>query len=283
MRIESLHNQKIKDALKLFKKNVRDETGLFIIEGYRELLRAYENDVAIKTLFYSRDHFLKDNEDALIEGIRSRGAQVLDCKKEVFEKLSYRDRPDGLFAVARQRHPSREQLDGIAQTVKDPFLVVVERIEKPGNLGTILRTADGVGADAVIVCDPVVDVYNPNVVRASVGTLFSITVFTLAGDECLSFLKENGIRIVATSPEGEKNYFEADLTGPIAVVFGAEQYGLSPGLLKNADLSVRIPMSGTADSLNVSASAAVMLYEVYRQRHHTPGCSTQSVEILPRP
>ncbi|MFH1037179.1 MAG: RNA methyltransferase [PVC group bacterium] len=270
MRIESRHNARIKEALQLFKKSVRDETDLFIIEGYRELLRASENGVAFQTLFFCREHFLKDNEDALIQKIKAGGALILDCAKTVFEKLSYRDRPDGLFAIARQKHFFREHLVEILQNNPAPFFVVVERIEKPGNLGTILRTADGVDADAVIVCDPVVDIYNPNVVRASVGTLFSNVVVKMTGDECLSFLKENRVKTVATSPKGGKYYFEADLSGKIAIAFGAEQYGLTTDFLNSSDEIVRIPMTGAADSLNVSAAAAIMLYEAFRQRYHAP-------------
>lgn len=266
-RIESRQNPRIKEALKLFKRAVRDETGLFIIEGYREILRAEENGVEFQTLFFSREHFLKDNEDALIEKIRGRGTTVLDCAPGVFEKLSYRDRPDGLFAVARQRHYTREDLDRILDSNPTPLFVIVERIEKPGNLGTILRTADGVGADGVIVCDPVADIFNPNVVRASVGTLFSRVVVRMEASECLEYLQRRRVRVVAASPEGRDYYFSADLTKPVALAFGAEQYGLSAEFLRRADEVVKIPMAGAADSLNVSAAAAILLYEALRQRH----------------
>lgn len=269
--IESRQNPRIKEALKLFKKSTRDETGLFIIEGYREILRAEESGVNFQALFVSRKHFLKNNEDALIAKIRRTGAQVLDCAKSVFEKLSYRDRPDGLFAIARQKHHTAEDLSVIISSKAAPLLIVVERIEKPGNLGTILRTADGAGADAVIVCDPVVDVFNPNVVRASVGTLFSRVVVRMPAGECLDLLRRHRVRVIAASPEGRDYYFQADLTGAIALAFGAEQYGLTPEFLGRSDRVVRIPMAGTADSLNVSAAAAILLYEAFRQRYPTAG------------
>ena len=272
-RIESRQNPRIKEALKLFKRADRDASGLFIIEGYREIRRAEENGWEFQTLFFSRDHFLKDNEDALIARIRSRGALILECARTVFEKLSYRDRPDGLFAVARQRHYTRENLDAILDARPAPLFVIVERIEKPGNLGTILRTADGVGAEAVIVCDPVADVFNPNVVRASVGTLFSRVVVRMEASECLDYLRSRRVRVIAASPEGKDYYFSADLTGPVALAFGAEQYGLTAEFLRRADEVVKIPMAGAADSLNVSAAAAILLYEAIRQRYlaGTPG------------
>lgn len=270
-RIESRQNPRIKEALKLFKKTARDETGLFIIEGYREILRAEENGVKFQTLFFSREHFLKDNEDALIEQIRRTGAQVLDCAKTVFGKLSYRDRPDGLFAIARQQQHTAGDLHAIISSKAAPLLIVVERIEKPGNLGTILRTADGVGVDAVVVCDPVVDIFNPNVIRASVRTLFSRVVVRMDAGGCLDLLHRHRVRVIAASPEGRDYYFQADLTGPVALAFGAEQYGLAPEFRERSDRVVRIPMGGTADSLNVSATAAILLYEAFRQRYGAEG------------
>jgi TrmH family RNA methyltransferase len=148
----------------------------------------------------------------------------------------------------------------------DPFLLVVEAIEKPGNLGTILRGADAAGCHAVIVCDPVTDLFNPNVVRASTGVLFSVPCVVEEGPAVLAWLRERKIRMITTTPAAEALYTDSDLTGPLAVVMGGEQYGLSEFWLKNADLAVRIPMAGQADSLNVAMATIVTLFEAVRQR-----------------
>ena len=144
--------------------------------------------------------------------------------------------------------------------------LVVEAIEKPGNLGTILRSADAAGCDAVIVCDPVTDIFNPNVVRASTGVLFSVPLVVEESTRVQAWLREKKIRTVATTPAAEKIYSDADLRGPLAVVMGSEQYGLSQFWLENCDLPVRIPMAGQADSLNVAMATIITLFEAVRQR-----------------
>ena len=144
--------------------------------------------------------------------------------------------------------------------------MIAESIEKPGNLGTILRSADAAGVDAVIVCDPTTDIHNPNVVRSSVGTLFTVPVLEADGEETLLFLKENRIALAAASPHAKQEYTEADLTVPLAIAVGTEQYGLSENWMKKADIAVRIPMFGAADSLNVASATTLLLYETVRQR-----------------
>ena len=173
-KITSLQNPKIKDAVRLRDRKARDEMDRFLIEGYRELKRAVDAGYKVETLFFCPGFFLGTNERALIE---KSGAEAIECTEEVFAKISYRDRPDGLLAVAPEMHRTLSDLKVLLASLKNPFLVIAESIEKPGNLGTILRSADAAGVDAVIVCDPTTDIHNPNVVRSSVGTLFTVPVF----------------------------------------------------------------------------------------------------------
>lgn len=257
--ITSVQNPKIKEAVKLRERRERDSLGLFLIEGYRELLRAKEGGIVFKQFFYCPSLFLGENEQALIDSI---DAAHFICSEPVFRKLSYRDRPDGLLAVAEQRHLTLDDLP----KVEKPLYVIAEAIEKPGNLGTILRSCDAVGATALIVCDRCTDVHNPNVVRASVGTLFTIPVVEAEGKEVLSWLKGRGIHILAATPHAQAFYTDLDLNCPLAIAVGTEQYGLSDLWMQEADLQVKLPMRGRADSLNVATATTVLLYEALRQR-----------------
>ncbi|MDD3178885.1 MAG: RNA methyltransferase [Opitutaceae bacterium] len=262
-KITSLQNPRVKQLVRLRERRERDEMGLFLIEGYREVRRALEAGMRPKELYFATDWFLGENESALLEQARQTGAQLCELSKEAFAKCSYRDRPDGLLAVAAQWRRSLAELALGPQ----PFLLVVEAIEKPGNLGTILRSADAAGVDGVIVCDPVTDIFNPNVVRSSTGVLFSMPLVVAGGAAVLAFLQERGIRVVATTPDTEKIYTQADLRGPLAIVMGSEQYGLSQFWLKESNLLIRIPMAGQADSLNVAMATIITLFEAVRQRN----------------
>lgn len=263
--ITSSQNQRVKDVVHLRERRARDRQDLFLIEGYRELLRAIDKHWPIQEVFFCRELFLGENENALLDRLRSRGAKLFSCSEAVFHKMSYRDRPDGLIAIAKQQHPS---LANLSQAIKkaSPLFVVAEAIEKPGNLGTILRTADATAADALIVCDRCTDIFNPNVVRASVGTLFTIPVIEAEGKETLDWLKQNKVSILAATPAAKHEYTDVNMRGPLAIVVGTEQLGLSDMWMQNADLQVRIPMLGVADSLNVAMAAALLLYEALRQR-----------------
>lgn len=256
--ISSLQNPKVKLAVALKERRERDKSDLFLVEGYREVLRAHQAGRRFETLFYSPELFLGVNEPALVAAI----PHAVSCTEAVFRKLSYRDRPDGLLGIAFQKHL---RLSDIQQP---HFLVVAEAIEKPGNLGTILRSSDAVGVDGVIVVDRCTDIHNPNVVRASVGTLFTIPVVEAASEEVLKWLTAKQVAIVATTPAAQKEFTDVDLSGPIAIVVGTEQLGLSDPWLKAADIQVRIPMLGVADSLNVATATTLMLYEALRQRRH---------------
>jgi len=260
--ITSLQNPRIKNVVKLGKRPVRDEQELLLVEGYRELRRALENGWTPAELYFCRTLFLGENEDALITRCRAGGAEIFDCAEPVLRKISYRDRPEGLVAVGPQIHHTLDEIEFRAA----PFLVVAEAIEKPGNLGTILRSADAAGVDALIVCDRCTDISNPNVVRASIGTLFSVKVVEASTEDAMAWLRERGIRVAAASPHAEQLYTGADFTGGVAVVVGSEQYGLSSRWMTEADIQVRIPMEGQADSLNVASATTILLYEVVRQR-----------------
>ena len=265
MEITSLQNPKIKNAVKLRKRKARDETGLFLIEGYRELMRANLANVEIVELFICPELFLQTNEKKLIEKIDCESTFI--CTKSVFEKISYRDRPDGLLAVAKQKKLDLSFLEKEMKNFKNPFFLVAESIEKPGNLGSILRSSDGVKVDAVIVCDACTDIFNPNVVRSSVGTLFTQPVIETTTEKLIAFLKKEKIKIASATPHANEIYTEIDLTAPIAIIVGTEQYGLSDKWMTKCDIKMKIPMMGVADSLNVSAATTLLLYEVLRQRN----------------
>ncbi len=264
--IKSLQNPKIKAAIKLSDRGERDKTGLFLIEGYRELKRAADAGIVLHSLFFCSSLFLGTNEESLLQQIRQGGADLYPCEEKVFRKLSYRDRPDGLVAIAHQMGHKLSDLIGLISKKKDPFLIVAEAIEKPGNLGTILRSADAAGVDAVIVCDRCTDIYNPNVVRASVGTLFTLPVIEAKSAETLLWLQKQKIKVVAATPSAKVEFTDSDLKGPLAIAVGTEQVGLSELWMQSSDVQVRIPMRGISDSLNVATATTLLLYEVVRQR-----------------
>ena len=258
MEITSPSNPKLKYVVKLRTCSAREESGEMIVEGFRECRRALDNGYRPRAIFHCPDFYLKnENEPALVEECRRKGAEVFTCSRPCFSKIAYKERPDGLLMV------------GPHLTVKLPenaLVIVTEAIEKPGNLGTILRSADAAKVAAVIVCNRTTDIHNPNVVRASTGTMFSVPVAEASSDEALEFLKERGFKILAATPHAEKLHFEVDLTGNVAIALGAEQYGLTAKWMDGAELRVRIPMLGLADSLNVSAAATILVYEAVRQR-----------------
>ena len=263
--LTSLQNPKIKQLVKLRERRERNNSQQFIIEGYRELLRAHENNYFIQSLFYCDPLFLGSNEWSLIESIRQSGVPCFSCTEAVFHKISYRDRPDGLIAIAPQRHVP---IEAIKLAKQNSLFIVAEGIEKPGNLGTILRSSDAAGIDGLIVCDQCTDLFNPNVVRASVGTLFTVPVIEDSSANTLKWLKANNIPILAATPQAKSLYTEVDMRGPIAIAVGTEQIGLSELWMKESSLQVRIPMLGVADSLNVATATTLLLYEAVRQRSH---------------
>lgn len=264
--LTSLQNSLVKEVFRLRDRSEREKEKRFLIEGYREILRAVQSGHPIEMLWVCSELFLGSNEGALIEQIKRNGAKLIRCTEAIFRKLSYRDRPDGLLAMAPQQHLTLTDLESKLPSDKSPFLVVAEAIEKPGNLGTILRSADASGVDGLIVCDRCTDIHNPNVVRASVGTLFTVPVIEAESEATLEWLKEKEITILAATPSATALFTEVDMRRPIAIAVGTEQLGLSKRWMEEATVQVRIPMCGMADSLNVAMATTLLLYEVLRQR-----------------
>lgn len=255
IKIESLSNLQIKNIVKLRQfSRERKEQGLFLIEGYREISLALKAGVEIKNLIYSPEYIKQ--ELAIDE------EKIIEVAKKVFAKVSYRENPDGFLAVAKIKEQNLEDIKLSA----NPLLVILEAVEKPGNLGAILRTADAVGLDAVIINDLKTDLYNPNVIRASQGTVFTVKVVLSSVDETIKFCKDKGIKMLATTPEAAEEYAKIDYRNGSVVVMGTEDKGLSAKWLKAADEKIKITMRGKIDSLNVSVSAAVVLFEAVRQR-----------------
>ncbi len=261
--IASASNPRIKHVVKLRTCSHREETGEMIVEGFRECRRALDAGYRPHAIYCCPDLYLKnENEPALVADCAAAGAEVCVCSKIAFLKMAYKDRPDGLLMTGP--HVARRLAD--FEPGPDALVIVTEAIEKPGNLGTILRSADAAGAAGVIVCDRNTDVHNPNVVRAPTGTMFTVPTVTATSEEALAWLRARSFRILAATPHAEKLHFEVDLTGNVAIAVGAEQYGLTAKWMDSADLRVRIPMLGTADSLNVSAAATILVHEAVRQR-----------------
>ncbi len=260
--ITSLTNDRIKRLVRLRNRRERDRSGLFLVEGYRELRRAVAAGIELTEIYACPDLYLGGNEPGLVEECAAGGAELVGVTEAPFRKASYRDRPEGLLAVARQFDVSLAHLE----LSDNPLLLVVESIEKPGNLGTMLRTAEASGADAVIVCDPATDPFNPNAVRASLGTVFEVPLAIAATSDAILYLRERGIVSYAATPAATKPHFEADLAGRSALVIGSEQYGLTDVWLEQADEQVLIPMPGSMDSLNAAMSAGILLFEAVRQR-----------------
>ena len=260
--ITSLQNPRVKQIIRLRDRGERDATGLLLIEGRREVQRALTNGWKLQTLFFCPPLFTGPDESAALNQAAAAGVERVECSEPVFRKMAYGDRAEGLLAVAPQMHRTLAEL----QLPQRPLLIVAEAIEKPGNLGTILRSADAAGVHAVIVCDGCTDVHNPNVVRASIGTLFCVPVAEATTEETLAWLHAHGIAILAATPHAEREYTEVDMTRGVAIVVGKEQVGLSERWMQNADLQVRIPMQGQADSLNVASATTLLLFEAVRQR-----------------
>lgn len=260
--LTSLANPRIRAASALRERRERDRAGLTLVDGARELRRAIDAGVAVVEVFVCEPLLAGPDARAALDRLRAGGIPLQPVSEPVFAKLAFGQRAEGLVAVIRI--PS-VRLDDLA-IPGQPLVVVVEAVEKPGNLGAILRSADGAGADAVIAASPRTDLFNPNTIRASAGTIFGLPLAAATTGETRAWLAGRGLRIVTARVDAPTAYTDADLTGPVALVFGTEAEGLSDNWRDAGADAIRIPMLGIADSLNVSVSAAVLLYEARRQR-----------------
>jgi TrmH family RNA methyltransferase len=259
--LTSLANPRVKAAMALRDRRERDRSGLTLVDGARELRRALDAGVHPVEAFICEPLLAGPDARAALDRLRRDGTLMQPTSEAVFARLAFGRRAEGLLAVVRIPATGLEAL----QVAEDPLLLVAEAIEKPGNLGAILRSADGSAADGVIAASPRTDLFNPNAIRASAGTIFSVPLAAATAADTLEWLTARGIRVVVARVDAGHTHTETDLTGPLALVVGAEAGGLSAAWL-NDDGDVRIPMLGVADSLNVSVSAAILLYEARRQR-----------------
>ena len=260
--ISSTANPRVKQLVALRRRRTRDETGLTLVDGIEELSLAIAAGVRPREVFVCIDLLTPGEGTAVISRARDLGAEIVHLTPGVFSRVAYREGPDGVLATV-PTPPTH--LRDLAVT-ESPLLLVCQGIEKPGNLGAMLRTADAAGLDAVIATDPVTDVGNPNVIRASKGTVFAVPVATATTAATLSWLESRDIRLVVTTPDTDQDYTDTDYTGGVAVAVGSEKHGVSDEVLAAASARVRIPMRGRANSLNVAASAAIVVYEAVRQR-----------------
>ena len=259
-KITSLQNPKIKNLKKLEKASERREQNLILIEGLREAVLAQRDGYEIVNLFICEE-LLKGDDAYNLKEFPST-ISLYHISKEVYDSLAYRETTEGVIATAR---PGNHALDKI-KLGKTPLILVIEGVEKPGNLGAMLRTCDAAHADAVFICDGKTDVYNPNVVRSSLGTVFTQQIIVCETANAITFLKKHNIRICAAELTNSNNYFLEDLKQATAITVGTEATGLSNEWIDAADVRIKIPMLGQIDSLNVSVSAAVLLFEAVRQR-----------------
>ena len=261
--ITSPSNARLKSLVALRRRRAREEAGLTLIEGYAELSLALDAGVVPRAVYFCPELMLDPpTQQDVVRRVQALGSEVQQLGRAAFEKVAYREGPDGFLAV----------VDSVVRTCAElrvgpvPLALVCQGVEKPGNLGAMLRTADAAGIEAVVAADPVTDWGNPNLVRASKGTVFSVPVASDSTTQTLKWLSDNGIALAATTPDTHMDYTDVDYTGPIAIAVGAEKYGLTDEVLAAAAYRIRIPMAGRANSLNVAASAAIVIYEAVRQR-----------------
>ncbi len=258
--ISSLQNSRIKDIQRLIlKSKERKSQGVFVVEGARELTLALAGGYLPDSVYVCRELFSKTDYPDVLQPVEVQ--KQYEVTLPVFEKIAYREGSDGILALVK---PKEHRLENLQLSI-NPFIIVLEAVEKPGNLGAILRTADAAKADAVVVCDPLTDIYNPNVVRSSVGCLFTVPVAVATNQETLLFLQSNGICPYAAALTAQEWYHEIDFQKPSAIVMGTEADGLSDFWLEKAK-QIKIPMRGKIDSLNVSVSTAILTFEAMRQR-----------------
>ena len=254
--ITSVQNPRVKQLLTLQQKSSeRRRTGLFVVEGRRELQHCLEAGYEVETMFVSSQCTVNSEQCTV-------NCELITVSPQVYEKMAYRGSTEGVIAIVRSRQRTLADL----QLPENPLVVVLESVEKPGNLGAVLRSADAARADAVIVCDALTDLYNPNLIRASIGAIFTVPCVACTTGQCIAFLRQHGISILTAQLQDSHLYYDTPMTGPTALVMGTEATGLTQPWRQAASAHIRIPMLGRLDSLNVSVSTAILLFEAVRQR-----------------
>ena len=265
--ISSPANDKLKQARRLRRSRNRTSDNAFLIEGYRELVRAVEGGIVVRDLFICPDLWTGRSEQGLTDRVEGRGGRISVLTERAFVSVATQDSPDGVLGVAEIPEIGLDaQAHAFTSAAAPALFVVVEGIERPGNLGTIARTCAGVGVSGLIACDPQVDPFHPEVVRASVGALFSLPLSVVPTREFLAWVRDQSVRLVVSSPDAELSYDRADVTGATALVVGSEKSGVTDDLRAAADDLVSLPMAGGVDSVNVAVAAGVLMFDALRQR-----------------
>jgi len=264
--ITSIHNPRVKAATRLRDARERSRQGRFLIDGVRELERAVEAGIQLNEVFVCPELLASPAAQALIETLETKRVEIVQVAPRVFAKLAYGDRTEGLVAVAVTPRTTLADLQLHENPKCGPLVCVLEGVEKPGNFGAVLRSADAAGVSAVIVASGRTDIYNPNAIRASLGTVFTLPVVAAPTSEVIAWLQSQELAIHAARVDGAADYTAANFTKPCAIVLGSEAMGLSEAWSGANVAAIKIPMLGKADSLNVSATAAVLFYEARRQR-----------------
>ncbi len=260
--ISSGQNAKIKDLLALQEKSSkRKQSGLFVVEGRRELLHCIEAGYEAYAVFFCPEIL---SSEAFEEIAKKCSCKFIEIPRHLYDKVAYRGGTEGVIAEMRCKLHGLDNL----QLKEKPLIIVLESVEKPGNLGAVLRSADAAGADAVIVCDPLTDMYNPNLIRSSIGAIFTVPSACASSIDTIKWLKDRNIRIYTAQLQDSSWYYDTDMKSGTAIVMGTEASGLTDSWRKAADAHIKIPMLGRLDSLNVSVSAAILLFEAVRQRNN---------------
>ncbi|MEZ4856449.1 MAG: RNA methyltransferase [Gelidibacter sp.] len=259
--ITSPQNPYIKQLVQLKEKSrERKKTGLFLIEGEREISLAIKGNYDIQLILFYPELF----PEAKIKSLTNQNIDLIEISKEVYQKLAHRDTTEGVIAIAKSKS---HHLKTMPFNSKNPLILIAEAPEKPGNIGALLRTADAANVDAIIIANPKTDLYNPNIIRSSVGCLFTNLVAIGSTTEIISFLKQNNISIYCAALQASVNYYTQDFTKATALVVGTEATGLSDEWIDNSTQNIIIPMQGEIDSMNVSVAAGILIFEAKRQRN----------------
>ena len=262
--ITSVQNSYIKELIQLKEKSrLRKQTQTFLIEGLREITLAIQGNYVIQTILAATSIINNEEIEKLLNSVDYQ-IEVIEISNDVYQKMALRESTEGILAVAKSKDLS---LQSIKFKNENPLILVAEAPEKPGNIGALLRTADAAGIDAVLIANPKTDIYNPNIIRSSIGCVFTTQIATGTTSEIISFLKENNININAAALTASVEYQTVDYTKPSAIIVGAEATGLTEEWLQNTSKNIIIPMRGAIDSMNVSVCAAIILFEAIRQRN----------------